>query len=66
VLGFLRGQGSGTVLVLANFSEQVQAVDAAVLANLPAQAVDLVGGSGIELRETLSLQPYQQHWLLLP
>ena len=66
VLGFLRGQGSGTVLVLANFSEQVQAVDAAVLAALPAQAVDGVSGGGVELHEGLVLQPYQQLWLQLP
>jgi amylosucrase len=66
VLGFQRGQGAGAVLVLANFSEQVQALDAAVLAALPVQAVDLVGGGGVELREGLALQPYQQLWLQLP
>jgi amylosucrase len=63
VLGFRRGQGHGSVLVLANFSEQVQAVDATVLAALPAQAVDLVSGGGVELRGGLSLHPYQQCWL---
>ena len=65
VLGFQRGQGSGAVLVLANFSEQQQAVDAAVLAAMPAQAVDLVGGGGFDLHEGLPLQAYQQLWLQL-
>ncbi len=66
VLGFLRGQGAGAVLVLANFSEHPQGVGAAVLAALPAQAVDLVGGGGCDLRAGLLLQPYQQAWLQLP
>ena len=65
VLGFQRGQGSCAVLVLANFSEQVQAVEARVLAAQPAQAVDLVRGRGFDLRKGLQLQPYQQVWLLL-
>ena len=66
VLGFQRGQGSGAVLVLANFSEQVQAVDASVLATQAELAVDLVSGSGFGLREGLTLQPYQQVWLQRP
>jgi len=66
VLGFQRGKGPGAVLVLANFSEQVQAVDAAVLLALPAHAVDGVGGCGFDLRQGLVLQPYQQLWLQLP
>ena len=64
VLGFQRGQGTGAVLVLANFSEQVQVVKASVLTALPDHAVDLVSGGGVDLRGDLSLHPYQQCWLL--
>jgi glycosidase len=66
VLGFQRGEGSGAVLVLANFSEQVQAVNADVLLALPPHAVDGVSGCGFDLQQGLVLQPYQQLWLQLP
>jgi amylosucrase len=65
VLGFQRGQGAGAVVVLANFSEHPQAVGPEVLAALPAHAVDLVGRGGCQPGNGLTLQPYQQMWLLL-
>ncbi len=67
VLGYLRGNvASGGVLVLANFSEQPQQVAASVFSALPSAAVDLVGGGGLDLRQGLQLQAYQQVWLQWP
>ncbi|MEY2654866.1 MAG: hypothetical protein RLZZ524_1894, partial [Pseudomonadota bacterium] len=68
VLGYLRsgeGQGGapGPILVLANFSEQPQQVAGAVLAAMPAQAVDLIGQTAHDLRAGLTLAPYQMVWL---
>ncbi len=70
VLGYLRqtdadsaGHTPGRVLVLANFSEHVQTVQAPVFNAMPTQAVDLVSGLGHELRESVVLQPYQMLWL---
>lgn len=66
VLGFRRGEGVASVLVLANFSEHPQAVDRRVLAAMPGGVVDMVGGGGFDLRTGLTLQPYQQLWLVQP
>ena len=66
VLGYQRGQGTGSVLVLANFSEHPQTVASNVLQAMPVAAVDVVSGGGVNLRADLILQPYQQIWLLLP
>ena len=65
VLAYQRGQGTGGVLVLANFSEHTQPVAASVLQALPVTVVDAVSGGGFNLRTGLILQPYQQLWLLL-
>ncbi len=64
VLGFRRGGDAAWVLVLANFSEHPQAVDHRVLAAMPGGVVDVVGGGGFDLRTGLTLQPYQQLWLV--
>lgn len=63
VLGFTRPGAQGDVLVLANFSEYAQTVQAEVLQALPAAAVDLVEGTRHDLRAGLSLRPYQMVWL---
>lgn len=63
VLGFTRPGARGGVLVLANFSEHVQTVQAEVLSAMPASAVDLVGGQRHPLRDGLTLAPYQMVWL---
>lgn len=63
VLGFTRGEPAEAVLVLANFSEQVQRVAPEVLAAQTAPMVDLVDGSGCDPRAGLVLAPYQQRWL---
>ena len=63
VLGFIRPGVQGSILVLANFSERVQAVAAEVLSAMPARVVDLVSGTHHDLRTGLSLAPYQMVWL---
>ncbi|MDE2395936.1 MAG: amylosucrase [Burkholderiales bacterium] len=65
VLGFTRPAPEGDLLVLANFSEHEQAIDAAVLAGLVPSAADLVSGRRHELRAGLQLAPYQLLWLQL-
>ncbi|MEY4979841.1 MAG: hypothetical protein RLZZ352_2111 [Pseudomonadota bacterium] len=66
VLGFVRGQGADAVLVLCNFSEQVQTVSAPVFSAQPAAMVDAVSGQGFDVRQGLVLQAYQQVWLQQP
>ena len=63
VLGFTRPGATGDILVLANFSERGQGVAAEVLSALPASAVDLVSGAHLNLRDGLTLGPYQMVWL---
>lgn len=63
VLGFMRPAGRGSVLVLANFSEHPQRIEAHVLSGMPAAAEDLVGGGRADLRRPLELAPYQMLWL---
>lgn len=66
VLGFTRGSSdSQQVLVLANFSETPQTVDAPVFASLPRQADDLLSGARIDLAQGFKLEPYAIHWLSL-
>ena len=63
VLGFMRPAERGSVLVLANFSEQPQRIEAHVLSGLPPAATELVGGAQADLRRPLELAPYQMLWL---
>jgi amylosucrase len=63
VLGFTRPGTTGSVLVLANFSEHRQEVQAEVLSAMPAHADDLITTSRLDLRHGLSLAPYQMVWL---
>ena len=63
VLGFTRPGATGDILVLANFSERGQGVAAEVLSALPPSAVDLVSGAHLNLRDGLTLGPYQMVWL---
>jgi amylosucrase len=63
VLGFMRPAEHGCVLVLANFSEQAQRVEAHVLSGMPAAAEELVGAVHADLRRPLELAPYQLLWL---
>ena len=63
VLGFMRPAAKGSVLVLANFSEYPQSVQAEVLSAMPARAVDLISGAGVNLRQAAPLAPYQTLWL---
>ena len=63
VLGFMRGQGAGTLLVLSNFSETPQTLSPTLFSALPPQALDHVSGHGFNLRAAVVLQAYQQVWL---
>jgi amylosucrase len=65
VLGFAHYHSAGPLLVLANFSEHPQAVQADVLheQGLSWSAVDLITGMHILPSEGLSLSPYQLAWL---
>jgi amylosucrase len=64
VLGFARPLATGGVLVLANFSDRAQTIQADVLSGMPASVVDLVTGSRHGMRSGLEMQPYQMMWLL--
>ncbi len=63
VLGYMRPARQGHILVLANFSEFPQRVDAYVLAAMPASANDLITNTPIGLRQGVTLAPYQTLWL---
>ena len=64
VLGFMRpAAGGGCVLVLANFSDAAQPIEAHVLAAMPVFATDLIGGVVCDLHGGLLLAPYQMVWL---
>jgi amylosucrase len=67
VFGFIRSGGGQRVLVLANFTERPQFVDAneVRLYGLDYAFQELIGGSAILLDgEEICLQPYQVMWLL--
>ncbi|MEY4750174.1 MAG: hypothetical protein RIQ60_2388 [Pseudomonadota bacterium] len=63
VLGYTRPTATGGVLVLANFSEQAQQVQAEVLSGLPALCTNLIDGQRYDMRAGLWLAPYQMMWL---
>jgi amylosucrase len=66
VLGLMRPAEAGHVLVLANFSEFPQRIEALVLSAMPGHATDLIGGQRLELQHGLTLAPYQMVWLDCP
>ncbi len=67
VLGYLRGPNQvDKVLILANFSEQIQPVIRKVLveAGLSHDIIDLINPNGLDLdREIIILEPYQYLWI---
>jgi len=63
VLGYLREKGSSRLLVLGNFSEVEQTVDATVFGAMPDSAIDLISTIPFNLRKGVRLQPYQMLWL---
>ncbi len=65
VLGYQRPGDGGTVLVLANLSEQPQTVPAEVFAALPASAIDLLTEADTPLWADLELGPLEFLWLQL-
>ena len=60
VLGYLRNDA---VLVLCNFSEQPQRVDAQTLSGMPMMMTDLLTQTPIDVWNGLELLPYQVLWL---
>ncbi len=66
VLGFMRGHGSGRVLVLANFAERSQMIDASVFSAGPAQTRDRLTHETLTLTQGLTLAPYELRWLDYP
>ena len=60
VLAYMRNDA---VLVLCNFSEQVQRIDARTLSAMPMVMTDLITGLPIDIWDGLELPPYQVLWL---
>jgi amylosucrase len=65
VLGYQRPGAEGTVLVLANLSEQERTVPSEAFAAMAATAHDLVTDVDVELWADLPLAPLQFRWLEL-
>ena len=64
ILGYQRQGPSSTVLCLANFADEWQWVGSERFIALPVEALDLVSGNMIELRDKgIHLRPYQYLWL---
>ncbi len=65
VYGFVRRHEGENILVLANFTEREQTVDANQirLYGLDYAFSDLIGGMDVTLGHDLMLQPYQYLWL---
>ena len=63
VLGYLREGTTSRLLVLGNFSEIEQNVDAAVLGAMPDTAIDFISSITFDLRRGVRLAPYQMLWL---
>jgi amylosucrase len=67
VLGYLRQRGGETaVLVLSNFSEKEQLVEARALSALPDALIDALSAGAYTTANGLRLHPYQQVWLHIP
>ena len=60
VLAYMRNDA---VLVLCNFSEQMQRIDATTLSAMPMVMNDLITGLPIDIWDGLELAPYQVLWL---
>jgi amylosucrase len=63
VLGYQRARGTSHLLVLGNFSEFEQTVDATVFGAMPDSAIDVISTVPYYLRKGVRLQPYQLLWL---
>lgn len=68
LFGYVRAGGGQHLLVLANFSEQPQALDANLLRmyGLGYRFSDMVGGQPCGADQPLLLEPYQSVWLQAP
>jgi amylosucrase len=65
VLGYQRGTNAEKVLVLANFSEFEKYCPPEVFSAMPSEMSDLLGNGSVklQLRQGLTLTPYQVVWL---
>jgi amylosucrase len=65
VLGYQRGTNAEKVLVLANFSESEKHCPPEVFSAMPCEMTDLLGNGSVklQLRQGLTLTPYQMVWL---
>ncbi len=63
VLAYVRQHESETVCVLANFSEKPQLVNLAHTALENCMKLDLVTNQKINIKQSLTLEPYQYLWL---
>jgi amylosucrase len=66
VLGYVRGEGAQRVLVLANFSEQAQALHPVVFSAGQDEALDLLTQRPLRLHRGALLAPYEVLWLHWP
>jgi len=64
VLGYLRLNANGKVLVLCNFSEFEQRCDAAVFSAMAHAMRDLLSDDAIDAHQGVALAPYAVHWLV--
>lgn len=62
VLGYWRGEQE-RVLVLANFSDHAQGVNALTLSALPNRVLDLISDEKVSVVNGVKLEPYQFMWL---
>lgn len=63
VLGYLRGRDSSRLLVLGNFSETNQDVDAQTFGEMQEPMIDLIGNCAHVPQNGIQLAPYQIMWL---
>lgn len=62
ILGYWRGE-QDRVLVLANFGDHAQGVNALTLSALPNRVLDLISGETVSVVNGVKLEPYQFMWL---
>lgn len=65
VLGYWRGDEE-RILVLANFSDQPNFINALTLSALPKTVIDLISGKALSIVNGLKLDPYAVLWLDVP
>ena len=65
---YLRGESQERILVIQNLSADPQPVDWSLPEGVHGKIIDLLTGQALDAsrrRLSLSLQPYEYHWLLI-